>query len=312
MNFKNFAWKYTFCFFLLGQSSYYARSLHENLSNKRMFTRFLQLILYIPAILYLIYVTVVVFYFFDLNINQQLSINFSFYSVFMVIAFFNCVMAMKFCPLFPNNLKKIWNAFESLEYYSSQTLQFKWSYNQCERKILKKFFIIIILFIFRVGIKLIFRGEHSIYEIILTYSVTAITFVSSIHALFYLDTLHFMMKTINERLLNPIKNIGVEAAVFKLQDIYEDKMYADIEVYKNIHHKMWRISKLINDDFGWIFVGFFMQVMINIWNLVTWFIIDIHNEEFIQEYQVMSAYFIDFFFLYVVFSTFLFYSMISD
>lgn len=305
MNFKNFAWKYTFCFFLLGQSSYYACNSHKNLSKKRMFARFLQLILYIPAILYLICATVIVFYFFDLNINQQLSINFSFYSVFMVIAFFNCVMAMKCCPLFPNNLKKIWKAFESLEYYSSQTLQFKWSYKQCERIILKKFFTIIILFIFRVGIKFIFPGEHSIYAIILTYSVAAITFVSSMHALFYLDTLHFMMKTINERLLNPIKNIGDAAAVFKLQDIYEDKMYADIELYKNIHYKMWRICKLINDDFGWIFVSFFMQVMVNIWNLVTWFIIDIHNEEYIQEYQVISACFIEICFsLYVMFSTF--------
>lgn len=294
MNFKRFAWKYSFCFFLLGQSPYYTRNSHENSSKQRMLTRFIQIFLYIPSVLYLFYISVVFFYYFDLNINQQLEINFSLYSVFMVISFFNCVMAAKCSPLFPNSLKKIWNTFESLEYYSSRTLQLQWSYKPCDRNILKKFFIITILFTFRVGAKLIIRGVHSFCAVFFNYSIMSFSFMSSMHALFYLECLHFMMKTINERLSKPIKNVGDAAAVFKLQDNYEDKVYADIEVYKNIHYKMWHISKLINDNFGWIFVCFFMQMMINIWNLVTWFIIDIH-EYSSHEHQVISTCFIKLF-----------------
>lgn len=297
MNYRCFAWKYTFYFFLFGQSPYYSRSIsHEISPKKRMLARSPQLATYIPSILFLFYIIVVILYFFDSNINRQQSFSINLYFIFRMILFINCIVTMKCSPLFPNTLTKIWTTFESLEYYANQTLHLQWSfkYKYCNRQILKKFSIITMLFASHIGYKVVLREGYPIYAVIVNYSIIAISFMSMMHALLYIETLHFMMKTINESLSKPIRKInGAAAVVFKLQDNYEDRMYANIDVYKNIYYKFWQISKLINDNFGSIFVCFFMQVMINIWNVVTRFIIDIQKYEELL-YEAKSTYFIKF------------------
>lgn len=283
MEFKKFSWKFLCGFFLLGQGSYHS----SNLSPKK------SLALFIPSTLYLLYLIVMMFQLFYLNINQLLDIKFSLRSMYVLILFFNCITALKCSPLFPNSIKEMLNEFECLEHYSSQTLQMRWSYKRCEWKILQKFFTIMVLYSVRIGVKLILRGANPFFLVFFTYSMVAITFVASMHALFYLETLHFMMETINECLSNPNKKRdGSVNSVCKIAiDYSEDTAYAEIEIFQNIHYKIWQISSLISENFGWIFVFFFMQAMVNIWKLVTWLAIDLHEDDFITENRVLSMYY---------------------
>lgn len=285
MAFKEFSRKYIFFYFLLGHSPY-----PLNLPYKKPKSRLFDFALYLPSILHILCIIMIILHFFGFNRNQQMTFNFSLYSVFIINSFLNCIVAMKCSPLFPNSLKKIWKRFEHLEQYCSQCIQIKWSFKQCDSNLLTKYVIILILFSVRVSIKLILRGVNSFFTMFFHYSIIAVTFLALMHALLYLESLHFVMKTINKQLSKPLRSAINAGAAFKLQDNYEQAAIADIEVYKNIHYQIWQISILINDNFGWIFICYFMQSMNNILNLFTWIIIDIHEDDMIQEYQVLSMY----------------------
>lgn len=282
MEFKRFSWKYINCFFLLGQSPYYSKLASTEKS----------LLMYFPSIFYLMCVTVAYIYFIDVKINQKINFKFSMYSVHRLILLINCVTVTKCSPLFRNSLKKMWRIFENLEFYSGQTLQLQWSYKQCNRMVLMKFIIVILLYSFRVATK---AAKNDILSAIFSNSILAMTFANSLHGLFYLETFHFMMKTINDGISKSAKSAKESNDVFNLENNYTERVCAEIEVYKNIHYKMWQITTLINDNFGWMFVGFFLQMMINIWNLITWFIIDIHENSFSTQHQFIGMTNIHFF-----------------
>lgn len=285
MSFKHFSWKYINFFFLLGLSPY--RSIKKQKSPTTITSQLFRFVLYIPSVLYVIYVILIIFCFFELKLHQQISFSYSLRSIYTLNIFLNCFIALDCSPIVSNSLEKLWCKFESLEQYCNQQMQLRWPYAQCDRKLFIKYCSILLLFSFQIGTKIWFRRSRSVLTVLFTYSIIVITFLSLMHALFYLETFHFVLKMINKN-LSISDDFGETGIEFKLPKIYERKALHDIEICKSVHYKLWRISKLINENFGWIFVCYFMQAISNVLNLVTWFIIDIHEKDLIKEFRVLS------------------------
>lgn len=219
--------------------------------------------------------------------------------MFILNSFLSCVVTLKCSPIFPNSLKKLWNRFENLEQYAGQCLQINWSFRQISRNLFIKYVVVAILFGTRIITKIYLRASHSFLSRFIHYPIIAVTFCAIMHATLYIESLHFIMKTINKHLSKSLKNANNSSAAFKLQDNHEQKTVDDIEVYKNIYYKIWQISKLINENFGWIFICYFMQMLNNVLKLATWIVIDIYQEDLVHEYEILSKFnlFINLFFL---------------
>lgn len=285
MNFKQFSWKYINFFFLIGISPHHSVEKSKNPSSKKSLARLFH---YIPSMLYVLYLIVIVSDFLERKFIQQISFNYSLYSIYIFNTCVNCFIAMRCSPFVPNSLGKLWCKFEHLEQYCNQYMQLRWSYKECDRIILRKYFVIAILFCFRIIFKVLSGGATSFTAILMHYSLIAFTFFTSMHAFFYVEAFQFVLKIINRNLSKPLKNTGDMKSVFKLEVTFEKQTYNDIEIYKNVHYKLWIISKLINDNFGWVLVCYFMQAMSNILNLCTWFMIDIHKDDAIKDIQLVG------------------------
>lgn len=285
MNFKQFSSKYINFFFFIGLGPYHCFEKPRNPSTKNSMRRLLH---YIPSMLYVLYMIVIVSDFLERKFSQQISFNYSLYSIYIFNSFVNCFIAMRCSPFVPNSLENLWCKFENLEQYCNQYMQLRWSFKQCNRIILRKYLIIGILFCFRIVFKVLSGGAASFIAILMHYSLIAFTFFTSMHAFFYVEAFQFVLKIINRNLSKSFKNAGNTKIVFKLKNTFQKQTYSDIEICKNVHYKLWIISKLINDNFGWVLVCYFMQAMSNILNLCTWFMIDIHIEETITEIQLLG------------------------
>lgn len=289
MDFHSFSRKYIFFFFLLGQSPFYSRNSSAGMQSKKV-SWISHCIVYIPSLLYSTYLVVVIFIYFHKTLNEQLTISFSLYTLFIWNKIATSIVVLKGSPFVPNKLPKVWCTFKSLEQYSIQNLQFQWSYTQHEQDLLTKFGILLTLNFCRISSKYLFDDHVSFFRTFLNFSMIVVAFTVALHILFYLEMMSSAMKTVNEHLSKSLLNskIGVRnGTVFMLQDNHERKLYADIEVYKWIHFKLYRLCKLINTNFGWIFECYFMQVFGNMLNLFTAIVIRIDKEELTHGYYII-------------------------
>lgn len=289
MNFHSFSRKYIFFFFLLGQSPFYSRNSSAGKQSKKV-SWISHFIVYIPSLLYSTYLVVVIFIYFHKTLNEQLTISFSLYTLFISNKIATSIVVLKGSPFVPNTFPKIWSTFKSLEQYSIQNVQFQWSYAQHERNLLTKFGILLTLNICRISSKFLFDNHGSFLRNFMNFSMIVVAFTVALHILFYLEMMSFAMKTVNEHLSKSLLNSKIgngNGGVFMLQDNHERKLYADVEVYKWIHFKLFRLCKLINTNFGWIFECYFMQVFGNMLNLFTVIVIEIDEENLTHGYYII-------------------------
>lgn len=169
------------------------------------------------------------------------------------IVYINCILILKCSPIFSNSLKNIWLDFENLNNYLVETLQLKLIYDTLQKNLLKKYFVILALYFLEITTRHLLVGLHFTYSTFFTYTLVAITFVILLHVLFYIESLHFIMKTINDFLSKREKKTDAMHITTLIDNCKSKAREYKIEVLKNIHYKLWKISRAINHNFGWVY-----------------------------------------------------------
>lgn len=290
MNFRSSNRKYLLLFFFLGQSPFCPQNSATAPKSKRA-TWILNFIQCIPSIAYSIFLLVTISFYLYVTVDDSLTISSSLYTVFIWNKMAAAIIVLKGSPLISNSFAKIWSAFESLEQFSIQSLHYQWSHKRYEKHLLTKFCIIMVLNTVRMVSKHTFHPvEHTLFKAFLVYSMIFIAFTIALHILLYLEIMNHAMNTVNKHLSKRLR--FRQDFVFNLQENYQKPLLADIEIYKCIHYKLYKLCKLINRNFGWIFECYFMQVFGNMLNLFTVIIIDFHTENLTNGFHIVSMYFL--------------------
>lgn len=285
MNFHNFVRKYVFFFFILGQSPRYPNNITIKSPTKKPF-QLSKFIVHIPSMLYSVFLVMALFDYFYFTLNEKV---FGLYALFIWNKFATSIAVLKNSPLVPNTLPKVWHTFEDLERLTIRHFQFEWQYGRHEKRILATFVTITVLNVFRISSKYFFGEDGSIFTAFLNGSMIFVAYTVALHILFYLEMMNFAMKTVNKH-LSKSQNNGIKLNPFKL-DWNGQKLYVDIEMYKSVHYQLYKLCKLINENFGWIFECYFLQVFGNMLNLFTVIVIDIQTGIVTQRFHILSTYF---------------------
>lgn len=285
MNLKTIGQRYLTVFFFLGQSALNPCCKFAKIPSKRKILHFME---FIPSMLYFIYVILTCTFHMRMFSSEKFSFSYGVYSFFTLSKVLTCIMVLTCSPFFPNNLRKLWLQFEHMERYSSRVLQFTWSFKAFEQSYIRKVILIVVLLMARFLSKVALRRTSFPLYSLFSYSLVTTSIIATLHILFYVDLYVFMLRTINKNLSKSMK-CRRTSGVYRIDgEKYEKYSMANIEMYKCLHYKLWKISYLINMSFGWILVSIFLQTMSNFLNPIYWIIIDFYEDDFTKDLQVIS------------------------
>lgn len=278
--------KYLRFFFLLGQSAYnpYYNPIKWSANNKvtlkRRFVHFLQ---FVPSSVYIVFVSISCPLYWAFFVNGKFSFNHFVYIIFTLSKLITCIMVFTCSPYFKNNLNHLWLKYQQLEHYASRRLNITWSFDQCIKSYQHKVFWMIILLIFRIISKFIFRNTRQSIYTTFSYALVAATIIAHLHILFYIDFYVFMLRTINKHLSMSHAN-----RLFLIDSKID---ITNIGFYKCLHYKCWQIAMAINSCFGWVLVSILVQAMSNILSPVYWIVVDFFENDFTNNnLQVISMF----------------------
>lgn len=287
MEIQSIGQKYLGFFFLLGQSAYnpYHNPIKCSTNNNRLRRRFVHFLQFVPSTVYIVFVSISCPLYWSFFVNGKFSFNHCVYFIFALSKLLTCIMVFTCSPYFKNNLNNLWLNFQQLEHYASRRLQLTWSFKQCEQSYKRKVFWMIILSIFRIILKYIFRNaRHSLYTTF-SYALVVAMIIAHLHILFYIDFYVFMLRTINNHLsklhVNSLKEVFSIDAKIEI---------TNIGFYKCLHYKFWQIAMAINSNFGWVLVSILVQTMSSILGSVYWIVADFYEDDFTHSFQVISMF----------------------
>lgn len=280
--------RYLGLFFLLGQSAYNPHYNPHNPSanyNKKLKSRFVHYLQFVPSTVYICFVSISCPLYWKIFINGKFTFNHCFYFIFTLSKLITCIIVFTCSPYFKNNLNNLWLKFQQLEHYASRRLQLTWSFKQCEKSYKLKFIVIIILLIFRIISKFIFRNSRQSVYATFSYALVAASAIAHLHILFYIDFYVFMLRKINNHLSKSHANSLTD--VFLINEKIEIK---NIEFYKCLHYKFWQIAVAINSSFGCVLVSVLIQTSISLLSALYWIIVDIYEDDISNNFQVIGMF----------------------
>lgn len=270
--------KHLFIFFLLGQTSFNPRATN---SPRALIS---QLFFYLPSAMFMAttYATGI-FAFYGIAISQ-LSFDNAIYCLFIVNTVITSTTMIRQNMFFDNTMKTIWSSFEALEQMATLRLKFQMSFNEFRVTYARKIRIIVTFFMALVTIKIFIRVSYKNYiRQMCSMLLVLLTLLSNFQILFFVSLLTHIIKQINQNVYHLFQN--------KIQEIDCWNIKVFVESFKNfkqLHFKLWEITYLLNEKFGWILVSIMLQNINNVIQPVYWIIVELHEDDIPRNLRILS------------------------
>lgn len=275
--------KYLFIFFILGQSSF---NPHSNTDKKSFFFKFLH---FLPSVLFILltYATgVTCFYGFRMT---DMSVDKVIYAIIIITRLVTCTILMQRTPFFDTQMKVLITKLVKMEYFASHGLRFQLSYIVFDRNYCQKVRIILASYVTLVCAKFLTRVSDINYvRQISALFLLLTTTLAILHILFYV----YLMKCVIAQISRNVVNM-FHRKIVQIQEFKEWKNLISVENFRNFkqaHFKLWELTDLVNDQFGWILVTLVLQNMINTIQPVYWIVVELHKDDLSSNLRVISNY----------------------
>lgn len=271
-----------YIFFLLGQHSF------NPYADDSKHTLFSKINHYMPSAFFtLLTYSTGVFAFYGIAISQ-LSFDNAIYCLFITNTVITSSAVIRHTPIFDNTMKALWMKFEAVEHIANQRLKFRMSFNEFRESYYRKIRIILIFFLSLVCIKVTIRVSRKNYiRQVSSMLLVLFTLLANFQILFYVSLLTHIIREINRNVYHLFQN--------KIQEIDFWSVKIFIESFKNfkqLHYKLWEITYILNEKFGWILVSLTLQNINNIIQPVYWIIVELHEDDIPSNLRILSKYMI--------------------
>lgn len=208
------------------------------------------------------------------------------YCVFISCAFTTSLMALQQTPLFSNQSNNLWTALTNYEDFVWQRLQIKMTFGDFCQKYHLYASISGCLFFALMLAKIVFRIDETNYirqvaALILIFSTLMINF----QILFYVSLFAYMIEFINQHIVDVSCEIECGSDAERSR-----KFTATFRSYKLVYYKLWEISQLINETYGWIIMSLLMQNANNTIQPFYWVIVELHEDDIPSNLRILSNY----------------------
>lgn len=284
-------------FFLLGQSSYDPRVPSSTISDRNSIAANVKI--YYPSLCYLCITCAASVYSFHGVSMKTVSLNNSIYSIFIGCATLTCLLVLRRTPILGDqtSTSQLWQAFVRFEIFARQRLKLKMTFDRfaasyrCKVNTSLIFFGIMVFS--KITHRLFFHGNDRINWIRHWASMTLIfgTILIIYQILFYVHLLADILKFLNQRLISDFHGFTVGTTIERNQ-----KLATALRNYKRVHFRIWQISRLISDRYGWILVSLMTENINNTVQPIYRFIVELYEKQ-----HLMSEFFSCLFIFFLLF-----------
>lgn len=215
---------------------------------------------------------------------MHISFDNTIYCVFIICAFATCAMTLHRTPLFSNQSNCLWLALTNYELFVCHRLQIKMTFGAFRRKYNMYVWISVSLFLALMLAKIAYRIDHANYvrqvaALILIFA----TLLVNVQILFYVSLFASMIEFLNQHIVDACGAIESETGAERSR-----KYTATFKSYKLVYYKLYEISQLINENFGWIIVSLIMQNANNTIQPFYWIIVGLHEDSIPSDLRILS------------------------
>lgn len=253
-------------FYLMGHSSH---SLHEVSSNKSI--RYRSFVNQLPAFLWILWTIslLILGIKFHIDYNERTQFQNLLISIlFMILESSVSITIYLQCFFKQSMLKSIIEHFQFLVNYFECKFQFQISLSQYMRETRRDFLKIASLFIVGITvygltkILLVKRKDGMLSFYIDAMQISVI--IAPMHCILYINLTKYMMSKLNELIMqnHDCNQINVNSKQFVRlyrRQFCDENRRILIKRMKLIYYRLWRITQLISDFFGWIIAAIVIQ-----------------------------------------------------
>lgn len=205
----------------------------------------------------------------------SISFDRALYCIFISCAFASCILVLRHTPICGYHSQCLWSRFVQYERFVSHKLQIIINYDRFRHNYNRKIYVSLAGFLFVFVARIVYRlsqfddslgGIRYAAALILIFLTVLIDF----QILFYISLLGYMMKLVNRHIVDLFCAVDCGERNRRIVQTLRD--------YKVVHYKLWEITQLINEHFGWVFVALIMQKVNGTVQSFYWIIVDLHEE----------------------------------
>lgn len=240
----------------------------------------------LPSLCFLVVMmTASVLSFYNLKF-KKINFDNTIYCVFITCAFATCAMTLQRTPLFSNRSHYLWMALTNYEHFICQRLKVKIAFDAFRRKFNWCVRILVYLFLAMLLAKIVYRIDVDNYiRQIAALVLICVTMLVTFQILFYVNLFASMIELLNQHMVDARGAIECDTSAERSR-----KFTATLKNYKLIHYKLYEISQLINENFGWILVSLIMQNANNTVQPLYWVIVNLHTDNIPSNLRILSKY----------------------
>lgn len=173
----------------------------------------------------------------------------------------------------PNGVRTLHLAYKDAIDYLEQKLHFKINYEPFKRSFQCSLQIVFWTFLATLSIKFYFvlSGNANNTEFMLVFYLKHF---ASMHILFHIEFVHFLMQTINME-FDPMEN--QQELMLKLVQPESVELLQKLRHLKSVHFRIWKIIQILSTRFGWILIALMLATLLDITYSSYWIWMYIHN-----------------------------------
>lgn len=280
---------YLTCFFLLGQSSvdprvnFIAKSPKDSFGPYERF--FLRAREVLPSMCFGTLAFILGhFSFHNFSLNSLAS---AVYCVFITSAFTTCLLVLVRTPILGHRSQCLWTKFMQYERFVLHRLRIKITYYRFRKIYNRKVYISLLTFLLVLTATVVYKlGDHkcnSVKRYVSALILIFLTVLIDLQILFYISLLGYLLENVNHHIVD----------LFCVVDCGDRNriITAAFKDYKVVYYKLWEISQLINDNFGWILVSLLMKKANGTVQSFYWVIVELHEKDVLFYPPILSKYY---------------------
>lgn len=277
--------KFLFVFFIVGQSSY-----NPYVTDSGKQTTFYKLLQYLPSVCFGIVVytsAFTAFYGFTLG---DLSMDKAIYFIIIYTRVITCSTLIRRTPLFDDQTKLIILKFKRLEQFSFYRLRVQISFVSFARSYRRKLTICLLSFATLFFAKFTTRFNSANYiRQISALSLLFSTFLAILQILFYIHLMKYVIRQISKNFASILHGKLMVHEIERWTNLTHVENYKN---FKQIHYRLWELTQLINEQFGWVLVALVLQNLLNTIQPIYWIIVELHKDDIPNNLRILSKYII--------------------
>lgn len=240
--------KYSRYFYFIGLSVFDPTKNHNRMNKPHQrWTHFIFHYIYIAITVFLIILCWVVSYTLPFNaLSVILGIVFWLSNLMSVISIVENYYFIDSLPLAQQHFRQIHLLFDKYRHEFASPI----TYQSFEKRYQKHSLLLLSILFIHISTSMFFPENSQYYSFIVPLLILeAIGKLITLHVLFYVDLLFYIMKCFNAF----IDTFDVNETISTHQSMYDSNamLISQLHLFKLVHHKLWTISKIITNRFGW-------------------------------------------------------------